>query len=65
MQWRLLNQFFVNLESKNLEASILEEVLSSELQLVQLLVSGLVSPQTGMLLSPGTQWNNQQKERGL
>ncbi len=46
MQWHLLNQHFVSLESIRCEISVLEEVLSSELQLVQLLVSGMVSHRT-------------------
>ncbi len=54
MNWLLLNQHYVNLESRNYKIFVLEEVLSSELQLVLLLVSGLVSHQTGMLLSHGT-----------
>ncbi len=46
MKWHLLNQHYVNLDSKNLDLSVLEELVSSGLQLVQLLVSGSVSQKT-------------------
>ncbi len=46
MQWLLLNQHFVSLDSENFRISVLEEVVSSELQLVRLLVSGMVSQKT-------------------
>ncbi len=46
MLWLLLNQHYVSLGFKNLEISVLEEVVSSEAQLVQVLVSGLVSLET-------------------
>ncbi len=46
MKWLLLNQLCVNLVSKSLGISVLEEVLSSEQQLVQVLVSGTVSSRT-------------------
>ncbi len=39
MKWHLLNQLYVNLGPTNLEACVLEEVVSSDLQLVQLLAS--------------------------
>ncbi len=46
MQWHLLNQLCVNLDFVNSKISVFEEVVSSELQLVQLLVSGMASHQT-------------------
>ncbi len=46
MQWHLLNQHYVNLDYPSYAVSILEELVSSEQQLVQLLVSGMVSRQT-------------------
>ncbi len=60
MNWHLLNQLFVSLESKSYQICVLEEVLSSELQLVQLLVSGTISQETMMLLGRGLPWNNQE-----
>ncbi len=39
MQWHLLNQLCVNLGPLNLEDSVLEELVSSELLLVQVLAS--------------------------
>ncbi len=54
MQWLLLNQLFVNSECINFVTSVLEEVVSSEAQLVQLLVSGTVSLKTMSFLSHGT-----------
>ncbi len=59
MQWLLLNQHFVNSECINFVASVLEEVVSSEAQLVQLLVSGMVSLKTMSFLSHGTAVFNQ------
>ena len=46
MKWHLLNQHFVSLEPTNSVISVLEELVSSEQQLVLLLVSGMVSPRT-------------------
>jgi len=46
MKWHLLNQLYVNSDTKSLEMSVLEEVVSSEQQLVLLLVSGSVSQKT-------------------
>ncbi len=46
MSWLLLNQLFVSSVSEDLHVSVLEEVLSSEALLVQLLVSGGVSIET-------------------
>ncbi len=59
MKWHLLNQLCVNLESENSEISVLEEVLSSEVQLVLLLVSGRISSKTMMSLSHGIPCSNQ------
>ncbi len=63
MQWLLLNQHFVNMECKSLGISVLEEVLSSEQQLVLLLVSGMVSTRTMTLLGHGLIWNNLESRR--
>ncbi len=49
MKWHLLNQLYVHSEYADCHVSLLEEALSSELQLVQVLVSGIVSSQ--MMLS--------------
>ncbi len=46
MDWHLLNQHYVSLDSESYRISVLEEVLSSDLQLVQVLVSGMVSLKT-------------------
>ncbi len=46
MQWQLLNQFYVSTDYRNSEICVLEEVISSALQLVALLVSGTVSSRT-------------------
>ncbi len=46
MTWLLLNQYYASMESKSLKISVLEEVVSSELQLVQVLVSGVISSET-------------------
>ncbi len=54
MNWHLLNQHYVSLDFKNYEISVLEEVISSELQLVLLLVSGTVSFETMTSLFRGT-----------
>ncbi len=53
MQWHLLSQHFVSLEPINLRISVLEVVLSQELQLAQVLVSGLVSYKTMTSLPHG------------
>jgi len=59
MQWHLLNQHYVNLDSKNSKISVLEEVVSSEQQLASVLVSGTVSQKTMTLLGHGRQLFNQ------
>ncbi len=46
MQWHLLNQYFCHMDCINLNVSVLEEAVSSEQQLVALLVSGTVSSST-------------------
>ncbi len=46
MKWHLLNQLYVNSVLEDSNICVLEEVVSSELQLVQLLVSGTVSQKT-------------------
>ncbi len=46
LRWLLLNQLSVNLELEDCKTSVLEEVVSSEAQLVQVLVSGHISLET-------------------
>ncbi len=46
MQWHLLNQLYVHLGYEDYHVSLLEEVVSSEQQLAQVLVSGTVSTRT-------------------
>jgi len=59
MNWLLLNQFYAILGPLNFNVFVLEEVLSSELQLVQVLVSGPISFKT-MISRPLSQtWYNQ------
>ncbi len=58
MDWLLLNQHCVSSDSENYKTSVLEEVVSSEALLVQVLVSGTVSPETSILLGHGLEWNN-------
>ncbi len=58
MQWLLLNQFLLPMAYRSFRSSVLEEVVSSEQQLVQVLVSGRVSSQTMNLLGLGQTWNN-------
>ncbi len=43
MKWFLLKQHCVNLDPIDSEISVLEEVVSSEVQLVSVLVSGRIS----------------------
>ncbi len=59
MDWHLLNQHCVNLDSENFEISVLEEVVSSEQQLVQVLVSGVISSKTMTSLLHSQEWCNQ------
>ncbi len=59
MQWHLLSQFFVSTDSINSVMCVFEEVVSSELQLAQVLVSGKVSSETINSLNPEVQWYNQ------
>ncbi len=65
MIWRLLNQFYVNLESKSLRISVLEEAVSSGQQLVQVLVSGHISPKTMISLSQRFQCYNLIEHEGV
>ncbi len=51
MEWQLLNQHCVTLESEDYNVVVLEELISSDLQLAQLLVSGMVSMKTMQCLS--------------
>ncbi len=65
MQWHLLNQFYVSMDYGNSKISVLEEVVSSDPSLVQVLVSGVISSKTMMLFSHGTQCFNQTEVGGL
>ncbi len=65
MQWHLLNQLYVNIRLPKYEISILEDLVSSELQLVSLLMSGSVSRQTMISTSLGFQVSNQIGEKRL
>ncbi len=58
MLWHLLNQYYVNSDFKNSVMSVLEEVVSSEQQLVQVLVSGPVSSETLILHGHGPECYN-------
>jgi len=51
MKWHLLNQHCVSTDYTNYRISVLEEVVSSEQQLAQVLVSGKVS--LGTMMSHG------------
>ncbi len=62
MKWLLLNQLYVNLDSVNSKMSVLEEVVSSEPLLVQLLVSGSISLKTMRLVFRGTDHFSHQGE---
>ncbi len=63
LEWLLLNQHLDSLERTNSRVSVLEELVSSEQQLVQVLVSGKVSSQTSKSLGHGRPWNNQRLEK--
>ncbi len=52
MYWHLLNQHCVSLDYISSRISVLEEVLSSEAQLVQVLVSGHISTKTMRSVNP-------------
>ena len=56
MKWHLLDQFIVKPESLDTSTNlvVLESLLSSELQLVSLLMSGTVSHKTMTSLGHGT-----------
>ncbi len=58
MYWLLLNQYYVHMGLGKSEVSVLESVVSSEEQLVQVLVSGNISSETMTSLSHGQKWNN-------
>ncbi len=64
MQWHLLNQHYVNLDIINSEISVLEEVVSSEAQLVSVLVSGRISSETMNLVYPVRVVFNQREHIG-
>ncbi len=64
MNWLLLNQFYVNTDYTNSKISVLEEVVSSEQQLVQVLASGTVSLKTMMSRGHGSQWFNLREMQG-
>ncbi len=46
MKWQLLNQHCVILESEGYNVAVLEDLISSDMQLASLLVSGMVSMKT-------------------
>ncbi len=50
MKWHLLNQLYVNLDYRNSKLSVLEDLVSSELQYLSLLVSGVISFRTMSLV---------------
>jgi len=58
MQWLLLNQHYASTFLDSRLISVLEEVISSELQLVQVLVSGRISSKTMNLVGLGQLFNN-------
>ncbi len=58
-KWHLLNQLYVNLDYQDLEMSVLEEEISSDLQLVSVLVSGTVSQETMSLAIRSSECFNQ------
>ncbi len=64
MKWHLLNQHFVNLDIANSGISVLEEVVSSEVQLVSVLVSGRISSETMSLVYPVRVVFNQKEHTG-
>jgi len=64
MKWHLLNQHCVSMDYTNFAISVLEEVVSSEQQLVQVLVSGKVSLGTMISHGPGQPWNNLEYQGG-
>ncbi len=57
MTWLLLNQLFVNLDYNDCKISVLEEVIFSEQQLVQVLASGRISSRTMSSVYPHVLWN--------
>jgi len=59
MDWLLLNQLCVPMQGTNSNSCVLEEVISSELQLVQVLVSGRMSFKTMISLAHSLTWFNQ------
>ncbi len=65
MKWHLLNQVCVNTLAESRQMSVLEEVVSSEQQLVQVLVSGQVSSQTLISHSHGLPCYNQTGVKGV
>jgi len=58
MEWHLLNQYCEISEFNNSAVWVLEEVISSELQLAQVLASGVISLKTMTSHFPGLKWNN-------
>ncbi len=56
MKWRLLSQHYVSSGYLNYDDMVLEEAVSSELQLVQVLVSGRMSLTSMKLLGHGQEW---------
>ncbi len=64
MKWHLLNQLFVNSDLENSKISVLEEVVSSEAQLVSVLVSGRTFSETMSLVYPVRVVYNQKEHTG-
>jgi len=65
MDWLLLNQYYAPMDFENSKISVLEEVVSSAQQLVQVLVSGTVSSKTMNSVSHSALFCNQKGKGGL
>ncbi len=63
--WLLLNQLYVTLDYKDSVLCVLEEVVSSEVQLVQVLASGRISSKTMSLVLPFEVGFNLIEQKGL
>ncbi len=63
--WLLLNQLYVTLDYKDSVLCVLEEVVSSEVQLVQVLASGRISSKTMSLVLPFEVGFNLTEQKGL
>ncbi len=58
MSWLLLNQHFVNTDLHGYETYVLEEEVSSEALLAQVLVLDMGSLRIGILLAPSREFCN-------